>query len=352
MFRKIAAVIALLGLAACGGGESGGNSGGGITGAGATFPAPIYSKWAEAYQKAGNPALNYQAIGSGGGIKQIKVGTVDFGASDKPMSEADLKEAGLYQFPAIIGGVVPVVNVPGVQPYQLRLSGALLAEIFLGKVKQWNAPEIAAINPGVALPKLPITVVHRSDGSGTSFLYTSYLTKVSPAWAKDVGANDAVNWPTGLGGKGNDGVAAFVRQTAGSIGYVEYAYAKQNGLSAVQMQNSTGAFLRPSAESFAAAAEGAPWATTPGNAVLLIDQPGANAWPITGASFVILYRNPKNPDSAANVLKFYDWAFRNGDQAAAELDFVPLPQAVEEQLRQQWATAVTANGKPVYQPQP
>ncbi len=355
MFKKLTAVIGLLALAACGGGsggESGGNGGGGITGAGATFPAPIYSKWAEAYQQAGNPALNYQAIGSGGGIKQIKVGTVDFGASDKPLGEADLNEAGLYQFPAVIGGVVPVVNVPGVQPYQLRLSGALLADIFLGKVKQWNAPEITAINPGVALPNLPITVVHRSDGSGTTFLYTSYLAKVSPTWQQQVGANDAVNWPTGLGGKGNDGVAAFVRQTAGSIGYVEYAYAKQNGLSAVQMQNAAGTFLRPSAESFAAAAEGAPWATTPGNAVLLIDQQGANSWPITGASFILLYRNPKNPQAAANVLKFYDWAFKNGDQAAAELDFVPLPQSVEEQLRQQWATAVTANGKPVYQPQP
>ena len=348
----VAAGTALLTLEACGkstneGGTTGGAPAGSISGAGATFPAPLYAKWAEMYQSTGS-ALNYQAIGSGGGIKQIKAKTVDFGASDKPLKPDELAASGLYQFPTVIGGVVPVVNIMGIGPGQVKLTGALLGDIFLGKVTRWNAPEIVALNKGVPLPNLPITVVHRSDGSGTSFLFTSYLALKNPEWASKVGASDAVQWPTGIGGKGNDGVAAFVKQTAGSIGYVEYAYAKQNKASYVLLQNKTGQFPQPKASGFAAAASGAPWSTAPGNYVLLLDQPGAETWPISGATFILIHKNSDDASRARKVLGFFDWAYKNGDAAAQGLDYVPLPGEVKDLVRKQWASEIVANGKPVY----
>jgi len=319
-----------------------------ISGAGATFPAPVYAKWAEAYKAQTGVGLNYQAIGSGGGIKQIKAKTVDFGASDKPLKPDELAAAGLYQFPTVVGGVVPVMNLPGVAPGQIKLSGALLGDIFLGKVTKWNAPEIAALNKGVPLPNLPITVVHRSDGSGTSFLFTSYLAMKNAEWGSKVGASDSVQWPTGLGGKGNDGVSAFVKQTAGAIGYVEYAYAKQNHSTFASMQNKAGKFVQPTAAAFGAAAASAPWLKSPGNYILLLDQPSASAWPITGATFILMYRNQENPANGAQVLKFFEWGYNKGDALAASLDYVPLPANVKGLLKKQWAKSITAGGKPVY----
>ena len=264
------------------------------------------------------------------------------------MKPDELASAGLYQFPTVVGGVVPVVNLPGVQPGQLKLSGTLLAAIFYGQITKWNDPHITAMNKGVNLPNLPITVVHRSDGSGTSFLFTSYLTMKSKGWADKVGASDSVQWPVGLGGKGNDGVSAFVKQTVGSIGYVEYAYAKQNHATYALVQNKVGKFPAPTAPAFAAAAAGANWSKAPGNYILLLDQPGANAWPITGATFILVYKNQDNPAQGAGVLKFFDWAYKSGDQMAAGLDYVPLPAPVKAQIRKQWTTNVMANGKPVY----
>ena len=319
-----------------------------ISGAGATFPAPVYAKWAEAYKAQTGVGLNYQAIGSGGGIKQIKAKTVDFGASDKPLKPDELAAAGLYQFPTVVGGVVPVMNLPGIAPGQIKLNGQVLGDIFLGKITRWNAPEIAALNKGVNLPATPITVVHRSDGSGTSFLFTSYLAMKNSEWASKVGASDSVQWPTGLGGKGNDGVAAFVKQTAGSIGYVEYAYAKQNHSTFASMQNKAGKFVQPTAAAFAAAAGSAPWLKSPGNYILLLDQPSAAAWPITGATFILMYRNQDNPANGAQVLKFFEWGYNKGDALAAGLDYVPLPANVKGLLKKQWAKSVTAGGKPVY----
>ena len=320
-----------------------------ISGAGATFPAPVYAKWAEAYKAQTGNGLNYQAIGSGGGIKQIKAKTVDFGASDKPLVVDDLNASGLYQFPTVMGGIVPDLNVPGLKPGQLKLTGPILADIFLGKITKWNDPQIAKLNPGLKLAGLPITVVHRSDGSGTSFLFTSYLKMVSPEWASKVGASDSVQWPTGLGGKGNDGVAAFVKQTVGSIGYVEYAYAKQNNATFALVQNGAGKFPAPVAANFAAAAAGADWTKAPGNYLLLLNQPGANSWPITGATFILVYKKQDNAASGREVLSFFDWAYKNGDAAAAGLDYVPLPPAVKAMIRKQWVAEVKGpDGKPVY----
>jgi len=318
-----------------------------ITGAGATFPAPVYNAWSQAYKAQGGDQLNYQAIGSGGGIKNIKAKTVDFGASDKPLMAPELAASGLVQFPTVSGGVVPIVNLPGIKSGEIKLSGALLGDIFLGAVKTWNDPRIAKLNPGVKLPGLPITVVHRSDGSGTSFIFTSFLSQTSAAWAKQVGANDAVNWPTGLGGKGNDGVDAFVKQTVGSIGYVEYAYARKGGVSYTLVQNKAGQFPQPDTTSFSAAAAGAPWGRAPGNFVLLINQPGAKTWPIAGATFILMYKNQDNAQKAANVLKFVDWAYKNGDATADKLEYVPLPAAVKTLIRKQWAE-IQSGGKPVY----
>ena len=348
MMRMVGLAFAALALASCGGGGAGKGGARDISGAGATFPASIYQKWSEGYRQASKVGLNYQAIGSGGGIKQIKASTVDFGASDKPLKPEELQKAGLYQFPTVIGGVVPVVNVEGLKPGQLKLTGALLGDIFLGKVKSWNDPAIAALNPGVALPAKPITVVHRSDGSGTTFLFTTYLSGQNPEWKAKAGASDAISWPTGLAGKGNDGVAAFVKQTAGSIGYVEYAYAQQNGSAVAQMQNKAGNFVAPNAANFAAAAEGADWANAAGNYLLLLDQPGANAWPITGATFILLHKDQQDAGMAQAVLKFFDWAYANGDEAAATLDYVPLPATVKDMVRKQWASELKAGGKPIW----
>ena len=308
-----------------------------ISGAGATFPAPVYAKWAEAYRKETGVGLNYQAIGSGGGIKQITAKTVDFGATDKPLKPDQLNQIGLIQFPTVMGGVVPVINLPGVGAGQLKLTGDLLAKIYLGEIKRWSDPAIASVNGGLRLPNLPITVVHRSDGSGTSFVFTSYLTMKNGAWASRVGANDAVEWPTGQGGKGNDGVSAFVRQTPGAIGYVEYAFAKQNKLNHAQLQAHDGEFVQPVAASFAVAAAKADWAHTPGGSMymLILDKPGAS-WPITAATFILVYKHQDNPAKGKEVLKFFDWAYNKGDGLAEQLDYIPLPAAVKAMARKKW----------------
>ena len=346
------ALTAGITLAACGGGggqTGAGGDGAGISGAGATFPAPLYAKWAETYKASTGLSLNYQAIGSGGGIKQIEAGTVDFGASDKPLKPEELDKQGLYQFPTVMGGVAPIVNLPGITPGQIKLTGSVLADIYLGVITKWNAPQLAALNPGVPLPNLPISVVHRADGSGTSFLFTSYLAGQSPAWSSKVGASDAVQWPTGLGGKGNDGVAAFVKTTVGAIGYVEYAYAKQNKMTYADLKNHDGAFVAPEASAFAAAAAGADWTKAPGNYLLLLDQPGPQSWPITGATFILLHKTQTNPAKAKAVLGFFDWAYKNGDAEAAALDYISLPAPVKDMLRAQWtATLKGPDGKPVY----
>lgn len=320
-----------------------------ISGAGSTFAAPIFAKWAEAYKAQTKIGMNYQPIGSGGGIKQIEAKTVDFGASDKPLKPADLAANGLMQFPMIMGGVVPVMNLPGVKPGQVKLTGPVLAQIFIGDIKTWGDPRIASLNAGLKLPNLPITVVHRSDGSGTTFVFTSFLASNNPAWAQRVGANDTVEWPTGLGGKGNDGVAAFTKQTIGSIGYVEYAFAKQNNLTYAVMKNKAGHFVAPTAASFSAAAASADWAKAPGNYLLLLDQPGAGSWPITAATVVLLQTKQDKPQNAKDVLAFFDWAYKNGDAVAAQLDYVPMPAPVKAMMRKQWATQIkAADGKAVY----
>jgi phosphate transport system substrate-binding protein len=319
-----------------------------ITGAGATFPYPIYAKWADAYKKDTGTGMNYQSIGSGGGIKQITAKTVDFGASDMPMKAEDLQKNGLVQFPAIMGGVVPVVKVAGIQPGQLKFTGALLADIYLGKVAKWNDPAIAKLNPGVKLPNSEITVVHRSDGSGTTFLWTNYLSKVSPEFKTAVGEGTAVKWPAGVGGKGNEGVASYVQKIDGAIGYVEYAYAKQNKLAHGQVQNKAGKFVEPDDETFKSAAANADWKTTPGMGVVLTDQLGDKAWPITGASFILVHARQEKADTGREVLKFFDWSFKNGGKMAADLDYVPMPEAVVKQIQASWKTVTDNSGKAIY----
>src|SRR5882672_4363117 len=320
-----------------------------ITGAGATFPYPIYAKWADAYKKQTGIGMNYQSIGSGGGIAQIKAKTVDFGASDMPLKPEDLQAAGLIQFPAIIGGVVPVVNLEGVAPGALRFTGAVLADIYLGKIKSWNDKPIADLNPSVKLPAEPITVVRRSDGSGTSFIWTDYLSKVSPEWKTKVGASTAVAWPEGVGGKGNEGVAAYVQRIKGSIGYVEYAYAKRNKMTYTQVQNKDGQFVAPDDETFQAAAAYADWKNAPGFYQILTNQPGKNAWPITGASFILMHVKQDKPQNAAEVLKFFDWSFHNGQKLAEELDYVPLPDAVTKVIADAWKAEIKdGSGKTVW----
>ena len=319
-----------------------------ISGAGATFPAPVYAKWAEAYKAQSGAALNYQAIGSGGGIKQINAGTVDFGASDKPLKPEALAAGGLQQFPTVVGGVVPVVNLEGLRPGQIHLTGPLLADIYRGVIKKWNDPILVHYNPGVPLPNLPITVVHRADGSGTTFLFTSFLSMQAAHWASGPGASDSVNWPVGIGGKGNDGVAAFVKQTPGSIGYVEYAYAKQNHMTYALMQNKSGKWVAPNATAFAAAAAGAKWQSAPGYYLLLLDQAGAGAWPITGATFILMHSKQTNAAAGHDVLAFFDWAYKNGNPAAVGLDYVPLPDSVKALVRKSWLKIVGPDGNPVY----
>jgi len=320
-----------------------------ITGAGATFPYPIYAKWADAYKKATGVGLNYQSIGSGGGIKQITAKTVDFGASDAPMKGEDLEKNGLVQFPAIMGGVVPVYNLKGVKSGDVKLTGALIADIYLGKVKMWNDPAITRLNPGVPLPSQAISAVNRSDGSGTTFLFTNYLSKVSPEWKSTIGEGTAVKWPTGVGGKGNEGVANYVARIDGSIGYVEYAYAKQNKLSYAQMMNKDGQVIAPSDDSFKAAAAGADWNSVPGMGVVLTDQPGKASWPMTGASFILIHKLQEKPENGKEVLKFFDWAFKNGARMADDLDYVPMPDPVVKLIQSVWKSQIKdASGKVVY----
>jgi phosphate transport system substrate-binding protein len=317
-----------------------------LSGAGATFPYPIYAKWAEAYKAKTGVGLNYQSIGSGGGIAQIKAKTVTFGASDKPLSPADLESSGLTQFPTVIGGVVPVVNIPGVKPGQLELDGATLANICLGTVKYWDDASIKKLNPTVNLPHLAIVGVHRSDGSGTNFIFTDYLSHKSTAWASQVGAATSVDWPTGVGAKGNEGVAENVKQANGAIGYVEYAYAKQNALAYVRMINHDGVAVEPTAAAFQAASASADWAHAKGFYVILTDQPGHNAWPIAGATFILVYKNPGDPNTQKEALKFFKWAYENGDSLAQGLDYVALPQSTKDEVFKSWHDNIVAASVP------
>src|ERR1700733_4167286 len=319
-----------------------------ISGAGATFPYPIYAKWADAYKKLTGVGLNYQSIGSGGGIKQIKAKTVTFGASDMPLKPEDLKGAGLLQFPMIIGGVVPVVNLKGVAPGQLHLDGATIASIYLGEIAKWDDPRIKKLNPNVALPAQAIAPVYRSDGSGTNFLFSDYLSKESAKFASSIGANTAEEWPKGIGAKGNEGVANMTSQPDGAIGYVEYAYAKQNKMTYAMLTNKAGGTVAPGAETFQATAANADWAKADSYYVLLTDQPGAKSCPITGASFILLYKDPPDPAAVKEALKFFDWAYKDGAQMAAELDYVPLPASLIAQVKKTWAAEITSGGHPVW----
>lgn len=314
-----------------------------ITGAGATFPAPVYAKWADAYYKASGTKINYQSVGSGAGIKQITAKTVDFGASDMPLKDEDLAKNGLLQFPTVVGGVVPVVNISGIQPGQLRLTGQVLGDIYLGKITKWNDAAISALNPGVTLPDAAITPVRRADGSGTTFIFTNYLSKVSAEWKSKVGEGTAVNWPAGAGGKGNEGVSSYVQRLPNSIGYVEYAYAKQNKMAYVQLKNQAGNFVAPDDLNFKAAAAGADWSRS--FYQVLTNQPGKDAWPISGATFILVHKQQDKPDQTAQVLKFFSWAYANGDKMAAELEYVPLPDMVKTLVHQQWAEAKDGSGK-------
>ena len=316
------------------------------TGAGASFPAPLYAKWSSDYNKATGARINYQSVGSGAGLRQIEAKTVDFGASDAPLKDEELKAKGLVQFPTVIGGVIPVVNIKGIAPGQLRLNGQVLGDIYLGKITKWNDAALKALNPSVALPDAAIAPVRRADGSGTTFIFTNYLSKVNAEWKTKVGEGTAVNWPTGAGGKGNEGVAAFVGRLPNSIGYVEYAYVKQNKMTYALMQNAAGQFVAPEDASFKAAAAGAEWAKT--FYQILTNQPGAQSWPITGATFILMHKAQDKPAQAAATLKFFDWAYKNGDKTADDLDYVPMPPAVKTQIEKLWASEIKdASGKNV-----
>ncbi|HYM34301.1 MAG TPA: phosphate ABC transporter substrate-binding protein PstS, partial [Steroidobacteraceae bacterium] len=317
-------------------------------GAGATFPYPVYAKWADAYKKETGVGLNYQSIGSGGGIKQIKAATVTFGASDKPLSADELKEAGLVQFPMIIGGVVPVVNIPGVKPGDIVLDGPTIASIYLGEIKNWNDAAIKKLNPSLTLPNLAIAPIYRSDGSGTNFLFTTYLSAVSPNFLGKIGANTAVEWPTGIGAKGNEGVANMTGQTSGAIGYVEYAYAKQIKMTYVKMKNSTGKIVAPEMKAFQAAAANADWAKAEGYNLVLTNQPGADSWPITGASFILMHKQAKDVKASETALKFFAWAYQNGNDMATQLDYVPLPANVVKLVEKTWSTSIMSGNRPVW----
>jgi phosphate transport system substrate-binding protein len=321
-----------------------------VSGAGASFPAPIYAKWADAYKTETGHALNYQSIGSGGGIKQIQARTVTFGATDAPLGGDDLTKSKLIQFPTVMGGIVPVVNVEGLQPGELVLDGETIAGIYLGTITKWNDPAIAKLNPDVKLPDKAIAVVYRSDGSGTTFNFTYYLAAVSADWKDKVGAATSVEWPVGVGAKGNEGVSANVGQAANSIGYVEYAYALQNKLTYADMINKDGNKVAPEAAAFQAAAEDADWSSQPGFGVILANQPGATTWPMTAATFILVPTDPKDPAATAEALKFFEWAYSKGDQMAADLDYIPMPDAVVEKIKEEWAKVQGADGKPVYAP--
>ena len=315
------------------------------TGAGASFPAPLYAKWAADYNKATGVKINYQSVGSGAGLRQIEAKTVDFGASDMPLKDEDLEKKGLVQFPTVIGGVVPVVNIKGVAPGQLKLTGQVLGDIYLGKITVWNDAAIKALNPSLNLPDAPIAVVRRADGSGTSFIFTNYLSKVNAEWKAKVGEGTAVNWPTGAGGKGNEGVAAFVGRLPDSIGYVEYAYVKQNKMNFVQMQNAQGTFVSPDDLTFKAAAASADWSKS--YYQILTNQAGKTAWPISGATFILMQKSQDKPAQAATSLKFFEWAYKNGDATAASLDYVPMPEAVKKTIFQSWKSIKDSSGKSI-----
>ena len=320
-----------------------------ISGAGATFPYPIYAKWADAYKKETGTGLNYQSIGSGGGIKQIQNKTVTFGASDMPLKLDQLNKDGLIQFPTVIGGAVPVVNLDGIKSGDVKLDGPTLAKIFLGEIKTWNDPAIVKLNPNAKLPSQAIVVAHRSDGSGTTFIWTNYLSKVSPDWKSKIGENTSVEWPTGIGAKGNEGVANNVQNTKGAIGYVEYAYAKQNKLTTVSLVNKDGKTVEPSSAAFQAAAASAKWDKADGFYVILTDQPGAASWPIAGATFILIHKQPKDPAAAREALKFFAWAYANGDKMAEDLDYVPLPKNVVTEIEKVWSSEIKdASGSPLY----
>jgi phosphate transport system substrate-binding protein len=310
-----------------------------ITGAGASFPAPVYAKWAEAYQKATGNRVNYQSMGSSGGVRQIRANTVDFGASDAPLTPEELAKSGLIQFPTVVGGVVPVLNISGIKPGQLRLNGQVLGDIYLGKITKWNDKAIAELNAGIQLPNQDIGVVRRADGSGTTFIFTHYLSKVNADWKQKVGHGTAVQWPVGLGGKGNEGVAAFVQRLPGSIGYVEFAYAKQTKLAHALMQNAEGVYVSPDENTFKAAAAGAEW-TKSGFYEILTNMPGRESWPITGATFILVHKSPDNPRQVAEVLGFFNWAFAKGGKLALELDYVPMPDTVVKQIQSAWTTNI------------
>jgi phosphate transport system substrate-binding protein len=335
-FAAVAAAVALTGLAHA---DS-------VTGAGSSFAAPLYAKWASEYNKSTGVQINYQSIGSGAGIKQVEAKTVDFGASDMPLPDDELAKKGEVQFPTAMGGVIPVVNIKGIKPGEVRLNGAVLADIYLGKVKKWTDPEIKKLNPNVNLPDAAIAPVRRADGSGTTFIFTNYLSKVSPEWKSKVGEGTAVNWPTGAGGKGNEGVAAFIGRLPNSIGYVEYAYVKQNHMTYAMLQNADGKFVAPNEASFKSAAAGADWSKS--FYQLLTNEPGANSWPITGATFILMHKVQDKPAQASQVLKFFDWGLNHGGKAAAELDYVPMPESVVKQIQQLWAREIKdASGKTV-----
>jgi phosphate transport system substrate-binding protein len=347
MINKTAALVCALALGGLAATEALADD---ISGAGATFPYPIYAKWAEAYKKETTIGLNYQSIGSGGGIKQIKASTVTFGASDKPLTVDELKEAGLTQFPMIVGGVVPVVNIPGVKPGAIVLDGPTIASIYLGEISKWDDARVKKLNPGLALPSLAIAPIYRSDGSGTNFLFTTYLSDVSPTFKTKVGANSAVEWPSGIGAKGNEGVANMTTQTSGAIGYVEYAYAKQNGMTHAKMKNSAGKTVDPEIKTFQAAAANADWAKAPGYYLVLTNQSGAESWPITGASFILMHEDIKseNAKDALTALKFFAWAYKKGGDMATQMDYVPLPANVVKLVEQTWASSIKSSGKPVW----
>jgi phosphate transport system substrate-binding protein len=320
-----------------------------ISGAGATFPYPIYAKWADAYKKETGNGLNYQSIGSGGGIKQIEASTVTFGASDKPLPGEELDKFGLAQFPMVMGGIVPVINIEGVKPGEIVIDGPTLAKIFMGEITKWDDAAIKKLNPSAKLPSDAIAVVHRSDGSGTTFNFTYYLSDVSADWKSKVGSDASVEWPTGIGAKGNEGVANNVAQTKGSVGYVEYAYALQNKLTYTKMVNKDGKTVAPTSEAFQAAAAGADWASKPGFGVILANQPGAASWPMTAGTWILMYKQPKDPAASAEALKFFDWAYKNGDKMAEELDYIPMPDKVVAEVEKMWATDIKDSaGKPVF----
>lgn len=328
LYTRIAAAVALATAALAAHAQD-------VTGAGASFPAPVYAKWADAYNKATSQRINYQSVGSSAGIKQIKSKTVDFGATDAPLKDEELAAEGLIQFPTVIGGVVPVVNIQGVRPGQLRLNGQVLGDIFLGKITKWNDPAVAALNPGLALPDAAIAVVRRADGSGTTFNFTNYLSKVNAEWKTKVGEGAAVNWPTGAGGKGNEGVSAFVQRLPNSIGYVEYAYAKQNKMSHTLLQNADGNFVAPDDATFKAAAANADWSKS--FYQVLTGQPGKDSWPITAATFILMHKVQDKPQSATSAVKFFDWAYKDGDKMADDLDYVPMPANVKQMVQKLWA---------------